>query len=133
MNEFIKVLIERLEEEMNDAKCRWDDDEYYVGLANAYEHTIAIVNTLAEEHKHCIKSSCSNCETYDKEKHYCPKWCDVIKNTVEEMKENKENDFCEWKGESMLGLYNSFCGQKSIVNPFWTHCPYCGKKIKVVE
>lgn len=82
-----KVLVERLEEEINDAKNLWDDDEYYIGQANAYEHTIAIVNQLSEEQKQCIKSSCSNCETYDNEKHYCPKWCDVIENTVKELAE----------------------------------------------
>lgn len=42
-------------------------------------------------------------------------------------------EVCEWKGKDKLGLYNSACKQRSIVNPFWTHCPYCGKKIKIVE
>lgn len=86
-----KLLIERLEEEINDAKNLWDDDEYYIGQVNAYEHTIEIVNQLAEEQKQCIKSSCSNCETYDNEKHYCPKWCDVIENTVKELAEESNN------------------------------------------
>ena len=44
-----KVLIERLEEEMNDAKNLWDEDDYYTGKANAYESAIEIVNQLAEE------------------------------------------------------------------------------------
>lgn len=52
---------------------------------------------------------------------------------VNQLVEEYNNDFCEWKGEDMLGLYNSSCRQKSIVNPFWAHCPYCGKKIKVVK
>lgn len=52
---------------------------------------------------------------------------------VNQLAEEYNNDFCELKGIDMLGLYNSSCQQKSIVNPFWTYCPYCGKKIKVVE
>ncbi len=56
-----------------------------------------------------------------------------LKEIVNQLAEEYNNDFCEWKGIDMLGLYNSSCQQKSIVNPFWTYCPYCGKKIKVVE
>lgn len=62
--------------------------DYEEGKYNAYDEVVQIVNQLAEEYKHCIKSSCSNCEVYDTEKHYCPKWCDVIKGTVAEIEEN---------------------------------------------
>ena len=85
MNEFIEKLIGRLEEEENDAKCRWDDDDYYVGQANAYEHTIAIVNTLAEEYNNyfCewhngtsgifkIKTKCGNSIDINYGYNYCP-------------------------------------------------------------
>lgn len=30
---------------------------------------------------------CLECKEYNHEKHYCPKWCDVIRNTNEEMRE----------------------------------------------
>lgn len=39
----IDRIVEELEEQMNDAKNLWDDDEYYTGKANAYEHSIEIV------------------------------------------------------------------------------------------
>lgn len=39
----IDRIVEQLEEQMNDAKNLWDDDEYYTGKANAYEHSIEIV------------------------------------------------------------------------------------------
>lgn len=29
-------------------------------------------------------SKCTECKEYDKDKHYCPKWCDVIKSTIED-------------------------------------------------
>lgn len=30
-------------------------------------------------------SKCTDCKEYNKEKHYCPKFCDVIRNTTKEM------------------------------------------------
>lgn len=78
MKEFIENLIERLEEASKTMMPVIPTEE-----------AISIVNRLAEEYKHCIKSSCSNCETYDNEKHYCPKWCEVIKGTVKEIEENR--------------------------------------------
>ena len=32
-------------------------------------------------------SKCTDCKEYNKEKHYCPKFCDVIRDTTEEMQE----------------------------------------------
>ena len=37
-----------------------------------------------EEHK-VVK--CTDCEEYNQEKHYCPKFCDVIRDTTKEMQE----------------------------------------------
>lgn len=30
---------------------------------------------------------CTECENYNHEKHYCPKFCDVIRDTTNEIKE----------------------------------------------
>ena len=30
---------------------------------------------------------CTDCEEYNQEKHYCPKFCDVIRETTKEMQE----------------------------------------------
>ena len=32
-------------------------------------------------------SKCTDCNEYNQEKHYCPKFCDVIRETDEEMRE----------------------------------------------
>lgn len=32
-------------------------------------------------------SKCTDCNEYNHEKHYCPKFCDVIRNTTKEMQE----------------------------------------------
>lgn len=95
MKEFVEKLMERLENRIKyNELCHKEFPNTKMSFTyevqiNAYKNAIEIVNQLAEEYKQCIKSSCSNCETYDKEKHYCPKWCDVIKGTVAEMDENR--------------------------------------------
>lgn len=32
-------------------------------------------------------SKCTDCDEYNHEKHYCPKFCDVIRDTTKEMQE----------------------------------------------
>lgn len=54
-------------------------------------------------------SKCTDCEEYNHEKHYCPKFCDVIRNTTEEMQEF-------YKGE-----HEKLDQIRQIVNE-WTEC-----------
>ena len=103
MKEFIEKLIGMLEEEvkstreMQTIQCKGNDG-YGTPLQAKLSGEICallkaknIVNQLAKEHEHCIKSSCTNCEVYDKEKHYCPKWCEVIRHTTSELAEKYDN------------------------------------------
>ena len=91
MKEFIEKLIGRLEEErmnyfLTIANTGGEKmDIAYRYASNALNKAIEIVNELAEEYKPCNKLSCKDCEVYNKKKHYCPKWCDVIKHTAEEL------------------------------------------------
>lgn len=34
---------------------------------------------------------CLDCPNYDKEKHYCPRFCEVIRNALKEIEEDKSN------------------------------------------
>lgn len=52
---------------------------------------IEIVKQEAEQYEECYKD-CGECEAYNKEKHHCPKFCKVIKETVKEIEEN-HNDW----------------------------------------
>ena len=52
---------------------------------------IEIVKQEAEKYEECYKD-CGDCEAYEKEKHYCPKFCNVIKETVKEIEAN-HNDW----------------------------------------
>ena len=53
----------------------------------AFEDAIEIIKQEAAEYEECYKD-CGECEAYDKEKHHCPKFCKVIKETVKEIEEN---------------------------------------------
>ena len=48
---------------------------------------IEIVKQEAEQYEECYKD-CGECEAYNKEKHHCPKFCKVIKETVKEIEDN---------------------------------------------
>ena len=56
---------------------------HYVRLNEAIE----IVKQEAEKYEECYKD-CGDCEAYNKEKYHCPKFCEVIKETVKEIEEN---------------------------------------------
>ena len=56
-------------------------------LKAVINEAIEIVKQEAEQYEECYKN-CGDCEAYDKEKHHCPKFCKVIKETVKEIEEN---------------------------------------------
>ena len=56
-------------------------------VADLVDDLIEIVKHEAEQYEECYKH-CGECEAYDKEKHHCPKFCKVIKETVKEIEEN---------------------------------------------
>ena len=47
----------------------------------------------------------------------------------------KNDDVCEWRKHSICGFYSAHEGAVSIINiaDGYKYCPYCGKKIKLVE
>ena len=50
--------------------------------------------------------------------------------------EEISDDVCEWKDKELYGYYTSCTEFKANVgykDAYWKYCPYCGKKIKVVE
>ena len=46
------------------------------------------------------------------------------------------DEVCEWKDKELYGYYTSCTEFRSCIackDKYWKYCPYCGKKIKVVE
>lgn len=136
MTEFVEKLIDRLEKASRTMMPVIPTEE-----------AIKIVNQLAEEYKHCAlcylgspceyqnaEADCEKCESYDNEKHHCPKFCKVITEAVAEIEEKHCNDFCEWEEKSVSGI--ELVREPHRMKLFHIEeermfCPYCGKKIKV--
>jgi len=52
---------------------------------------------------------------------------------VNELAEGHNNDFCEWRKGKGLYLHRASCGEQDSYDDSYRYCPYCGKKIKIVE
>ena len=100
MQEVFKKIIEKLEERASflsdctkygnkDAKQQRKSYSTMMmyEVADLVDDLIEIVKHEAEQYEECYKH-CGECEAYDKEKHHCPKFCKVIKETVKEIEEN---------------------------------------------
>ena len=90
MNEVFEKIVEKLEE----LHERYINQYGAVGgnhMAFSVKECMEIVKQEAEQYEECYKG-CEECEAYNKEKHHCPKFCKVIKETVKEIEEN-HNDW----------------------------------------
>ena len=92
MKSVFEKIIEKLEEirvkkTCNKEKC----DTKELCRICVVDDAIEIVKQEAEKYEECYKD-CGECEAYEKEKHYCPKFCNVIKETVKEIEAN-HNDW----------------------------------------
>lgn len=58
-------------------------------------------------------SKCTECKEYDKDKHYCPKWCDVIKSTIEDARADERKKVLEEVDKYLRELSDikSGCGE----------------------
>ena len=97
MQEVFEKIIEKLEERTSflsdctkygnkDAEQQYSTMMMYE-VADLVDDLIEIVKQEAEQYEECYKD-CGDCEAYNKEKHHCPKFCKVIKETVKEIEEN---------------------------------------------
>ena len=67
--------------------------------------------------------------------------CDIenvtYKRAIEIVKQGGVSDVCEWKSTQINNEWKPSCEPNSTYNVFgvawFKRCPYCGKKIKVVE
>lgn len=144
----VGTIVNQLEEKQMDIVGNTSLHHLYSdGFSTGIECAIDIINQLAEEYKNCAlcylgspceyqnpEADCEKCEEYNNEKHYCPKFCKVITEAVEEIEENHNNDFCEWKEISVGGItvVKEPHRMRLFNHDHEQHfCHYCGKKIKV--
>ena len=152
MNKEFEEIIEKLEEEkMSDflTIANTGDEKLdcaYEQVGDALDKAIEIVKQEAEQYEECY-NDCGDCEAYNKEKHHCPKFCKVIKETVKEIEEN-HNIKGKWemtyKGMRkdvntglMISAYNckcSVCGwETGNQGTRFSYCPKCGAKMDEVN
>ena len=103
MNKAFEKILEKLEEEK--VKGIYDSSSI-IGEKNVWAEAIEIVKQEAEQYEECYKD-CGDCEAYYKEKHHCPKFCKVIKETVKEIEENHNGWIpCSEHQPEEAGTYN---------------------------
>ena len=149
MQAAFEKIIEKLEEELKLAdeeklRCERENPLQFdsaKGYAHGVGNAIEIVKQEAEQYEECYKD-CGDCEAYNKEKHHCPKFCKVIKETVKEIEENHNKGKWEmtYKGKRkdvntglMISAYNckcSVCGwETGNQGTRFSYCPKCGAKM----
>ena len=145
MNQVFEKIIEKLEE----LHERYINQYGTVGgnpMAFSVKECMEIVKQEAEQYEECY-NDCGDCEAYNKEKHHCPKFCKVIKETVKEIEEN-HNIKGKWemtyKGKRkdvntglMISAYNCKCSVCGWVTgnqgTRFNYCPNCGAKMDEVN
>ena len=152
MQAVFEKIIDRLEAckdimlSPNNSDCFGEECKYNDCMVCVFAKAIEIVKQEAAEYEECYKD-CGDCEAYNKEKHHCPKFCKVIKETVKEIEEN-HNIKGKWemtyKGMRkdvntglMISAYNckcSVCGwETGNQGTRFSYCPNCGAKMDEVN
>ena len=158
MNKVFEKIIEKLEERTSflsdctkygNNNAEQQEKSYSTMMmyevADFVDDLIEIVKQEAEQYEECYKD-CGDCEAYNKEKHHCPKFCKVIKETVKEIEENHNKGKWEmtYKGKRkdvntglMISAYNckcSVCGwETGNQGTRFSYCPKCGAKMDEVS
>ena len=155
MNKVFEKIIEKQEELFQDLNAIevLSHVDFDSTIQNSLENflkaitneAIEIVKQEAEKYEECYKD-CEECEAYNKEKHHCPKFCKVIKETVKEIEENHNKGKWEmtYKGKRkdvntglMISAYNckcSVCGwETGNQGTRFNYCPNCGAKMDEVN
>ena len=145
----MQAAFEKIIEKLEELHERYINQYGAVGgnpMAFSVKECMEIVKQEEEQYEECYKD-CGQCEAYDKEKHHCPKFCKVIKETVKEIEEN-HNIKGKWemtyKGMKkdvntglMISAYNckcSVCGwETGNQGTRFNYCPNCGAKMDEVN
>ena len=144
----MQAAFEKIIEKLEELHERYINQYGAVGgnpMAFSVKECMEIVKQEAAAYEECYKD-CGECEAYDKEKHHCPKFCKVIKETVKEIEENHNKGKWEmtYKGKRkdvntglMISAYNckcSVCGwETGNQGTRFNYCPNCGAKMDEVN
>lgn len=107
-----------------------------VGEDKRWHNLLEYIPTAYDVDKVVEELVCENCESCSfLEKCAGSICCVECHNKVTEIVKQGvvSDDVCEWK-EDAYGRWHTDCNMLADNDPLeYTHCPYCGKKIKVVD
>lgn len=143
MKEFVEKLIGRFEELKSNPSEKTCRENILLAMQKnlTIYSAIEIVNQLAEEYQSRIMIDGQYCFQTCGANEHC-KECNRLSNGSIDYYENYDclaeeynNDFCEWskQGGYNFWLHKTSCGTEDIFDDSYVFCPYCGKKIKVVD
>ena len=120
MQELFEKIVEKLEE-LHEIYINQYGAVGVNPMAFSVKECMKIVKQEAEKYEECYKD-CGDCEAYNKEKHHCPKFCKVIKETVKEIEEN-HNDWisCSERLPKYGEVVMCFCTNSGITISCITH------------
>ena len=84
--EAIKILNELQDKYI---KCRGEEDIIEVSIDSVDIEALDMATKALEQQPQSFKW-CTDCKEYDQEKHCCHRWSKVIRDTVEEMRQEQE-------------------------------------------
>lgn len=124
-------------------------------ITNTAERDFEVFNSACDRHAKIIEGLpsaqpnldewCRDCKEYDKEKHCCPRWNRVIRQTVEDLKAEAQPERKEGAWVLREDLYGSTeakcseCGFEMLVNEEGNglhevsdlhYCPNCGADMR---
>ena len=105
------------------------DNNGDVVLASTLRERIARLPSVTPQEPKTFKW-CTDCKEYDQEKHCCHRWSKVIRDTVEEMKQEQEPRKGHWiTRPHVYGVtYCSECDFELKIDNT-NYCPNCGAKM----
>ena len=123
----------------------WDEDaDYELGQRSQWKADKLAIESVSPEREAKLNEWCTDCKEYDQDRHCCPRWNRVIRNTVEELraehaKEAPQRMHGRWieRIEDMDGMKLqimrcSECGSSKPMKLFilenyeFNFCPNCG-------
>ena len=110
-----------------------------ISMAERKQRDADILSDLpSAQPEHRFDEWCTDCKEYDKEKHCCPRFNQVIRTTLQEVQEERKKG--TWKREishydGAYHLYCSCCGECCGItidklNREWNFCPNCGADMR---
>ena len=108
------------------------DSRYNIGFVDGLEFCINHLSTMPSTQPP-LDEWCTDCKEYDKEKHCCPRWNRVIRETLKDAQpERKKGHWVGCDGELKTMCKCSECGAMIDINEKYRNffCYHCGAKME---